>query len=239
MQRTKAGEMRLNREARMAKKDYDTQVKKFGKINDNFICLPDPEDCYVWYYVVFGLEMEGFKGGYYLGKITCPADYPAKAPNIRMITENGRLHTTDSICMSISDMHPESWNPAWKVNQIVCGLLSMWLGDTEGTYGTVYEYNYTLKGGMTFNDKRMELAKESREFTMNHEKFKIFEQYADVIGIKKVPEVPEWAALDEKLKKINEQADEEKRIREEKAKKEAEDRAKAEQERKLAEEKKV
>jgi len=239
MQRTKAGEMRLNREARMARKDYDTQLKKFGKLQDNFICLPDPEDCYVWYYIVFGLEMEGFKGGYYLGKITCPPDYPAKAPNIRMITENGRLHTTDSICMSISDMHPESWNPAWKVNQIVCGLLSMWLGDTEGTYGTVYEYNYQLNGKMTFTDKRMQLAKDSREFTLNHEKFKIFEKYTEAIGINKVPDVPEWAAHTERMEKYNEKLAEEKRIREEKANKEAEERKRQEEERKRAEEKRL
>ena len=80
MKKGTAGQMRLQREAKMCKKDMDAQVKKSGKISDNFICLPDPEDAYSWYYVVFGLDEAPYKGGYYLGKITCPDTYPAKAP---------------------------------------------------------------------------------------------------------------------------------------------------------------
>ena len=47
--------MRLQREAKLAKKDYDAQIKKSGKITDNFICLPDPEDPYVWYFIIYGM----------------------------------------------------------------------------------------------------------------------------------------------------------------------------------------
>ena len=56
----------------MAKKEIETQIKKSGKITDNFICLPDPENAYIWYYVVFGLDIDGFRGGYYFCKIICP-----------------------------------------------------------------------------------------------------------------------------------------------------------------------
>merc|ERR1712167_513422 len=87
---TKAGQMRLQREAKMAARDIATQLKKSGKINDGFICLPDPEDCYTWYYIVFGLDYKEFKGGFYTW--------------------------TEGICLSISDYHPESWNPVWKVS---------------------------------------------------------------------------------------------------------------------------
>jgi ubiquitin-conjugating enzyme E2 J2 len=63
-----------------------------------------------------------------MGKIICPKEYPAKAPKITLITENGRFHTwAEGICLSISDYHPESWNPVWKVNQIVIGLVSFWI----------------------------------------------------------------------------------------------------------------
>jgi ubiquitin-conjugating enzyme E2 J2 len=48
--------MRLQREARMAKKEIKSQIGKYGKLNDNFVCLPDPSDAYTWYYVIFGLE---------------------------------------------------------------------------------------------------------------------------------------------------------------------------------------
>lgn len=153
--------IRLNREARMARKEIDSQIKKHGKVTDNFICLPDPENCFDWYYVVFGLEAEGFHGGFYFGKVTCPKDYPKHAPNIKIYTENGRFSTQeDGICMSISDMHPESWNPVWKVNQMVVGLISFWLGDAEETYGELYEDDYDCS--MSFTDHRIRLAKLSR-----------------------------------------------------------------------------
>ena len=78
--RGNAGQMRLNREAKMAKKDIEAQIKKSGTITDNFICLPDPDDVYSWYYIIFGFEEAAFKGGYYMGKVKCPDNYPANAP---------------------------------------------------------------------------------------------------------------------------------------------------------------
>jgi ubiquitin-protein ligase len=119
--------MRLQREGKMAVKDIQSQIKKTGKINDGFICLPDPEDIYTWYYIVFGLDYKEYKGGFYMGKIICPKEYPAKAPKVIVQTTNGRFHTwNEGICLSISDYHPESWNPVWKVSQIVIGLTSFW-----------------------------------------------------------------------------------------------------------------
>ena len=133
----------------MAKKDIDTQIKKSGTISDNFICLPDPEDIYTWYYVVFGLkEPIHYDGGFYLGKVTCPPNYPASAPNIKIITENGRFRTSgDGICLSVSSFHPESWNPAWKVSQIVIGLVSFWISN-EYTYGAMETYDFKQTDGL-------------------------------------------------------------------------------------------
>ena len=55
--KSQAGAMRLNREAKMAKKEIEAQIKKTGKINESkFICLPDPMDAYVWYYIIWGLD---------------------------------------------------------------------------------------------------------------------------------------------------------------------------------------
>ena len=38
-------------------------------LNDNFICLPDPINIMEWYYVVFNLNKDEFKGGFYMGVI--------------------------------------------------------------------------------------------------------------------------------------------------------------------------
>ena len=169
MQRKNAGQMRLNREAKMAKKDIEAQIKKKGKLEDNFICLPDPEDVYTWYYIIWFNEAP-FKGGYYMGKVKCPDNYPANAPQINLLTENGRFSLQeDGICLSISSFHPESWNPAWKVSQIVVGLSMFWLTEQD-TYGAVYEDEYPKD--IPWDERRMQWAMKSREQVMNHDKFK-------------------------------------------------------------------
>merc|ERR1712196_313057 len=171
-----ATRMRLQREAKMAKKDYDQQVKKNGVINDGFICLPDPENQLEWYYIVYNMDVKEYQGGFYLGKITCPPEYPAKAPNIKMITENGRFQCHGSICLSISDMHPEQWNPVWKVNQIVNGLVSFWQQTGEHTAGAFYPGDIKrrfCRQNETETDYRIKLAKKSRQEVLKHEKFHI------------------------------------------------------------------
>ena len=218
--------MRLQREGKMAKKDIDTQLKKTGKINDGFICLPDPEDIYTWYYIVFGLDYKEYNGGFYMGKIICPPEYPAKAPKVIVQTENGRFHTwNEGICLSISDYHPESWNPAWKVSQIVIGLTSFWQ-TSEDTYGGIYshELGNMKKNGESDKDCIIRLAKESREKVLNHEKFHIFKNYASAIGIDKVPEIKGWAEHQERMDAALEKVKEEKRLAEERRQKQEEER---------------
>ena len=101
--------MRLQRESRMAMKEINAQIKKTGKITDtNFICLPDPNNLKEWYYIIFGLENE-YEGGFYLGKIICSDSYPALAPVITVLTDNGIFKTqaqqADGICLTISHHH--------------------------------------------------------------------------------------------------------------------------------------
>jgi len=103
--------------------------------------------------MLFGLDDLAYRGGYYLGEIICPENYPASAPKINVLTHNGRLVVSnEGICMSISHHHQESWNPAWKVNQIVVGLLSMWLG-RENTYGAISERVYKKNKTMSREDQ--------------------------------------------------------------------------------------
>jgi ubiquitin-conjugating enzyme E2 J2 len=50
-----------------------------------------------------------------------------------MLTPNGRFKTDFRLCLSMSDYHPDTWNPAWSVATILTGLLSFMLEDTETT----------------------------------------------------------------------------------------------------------
>ena len=94
------------------------------------MCSPDPENIFIWYFVVFGLYDCPYEGGFYMGKIIFPPEYPWKPPEIRMLTETGRFDINTPICLSISNFHPESWNPVWPVRSIILGLISFFLEDT-------------------------------------------------------------------------------------------------------------
>lgn len=195
MQHSKqVGTMRLAKEAQNCHKEMQAQMKKNnGRLEDNFICLPDPSNTHEWYYIAFGLDMKGYRGGYFMGKIELPDEYPFKPPKITLITKNGRFHTQkDGICLSISHHHPESWNPMWRVNQIVIGLISYWLSG-EGTYGSIRP-NELNKGTMnTWDDFVQKLTIESRAAVKAHPKYFIFEEYASAIGIdEEMPMIPDW-----------------------------------------------
>lgn len=83
-----------------------------------------------------GPENSPYFGGQYHGHLVFPPDYPFKPPSVYMITPNGRFVTNKRLCLSISDFHPDTWNPAWSVSTILVGLLSFMLEDTA-TMGSI------------------------------------------------------------------------------------------------------
>ena len=104
------GVVRLQKEYKVLAKDFQKQIDEHseGQITiDNFITAPDSNNIFEWYFVVFGLKDEPYIGGYYMGKLKFPTDYPWKPPSIMMITESGRFQVNKRICLSISDYHPE------------------------------------------------------------------------------------------------------------------------------------
>ena len=76
-----------------------------------------------------------------MGKLEFPAEYPWKPPAIKMITDTGRFANNARICLSISDYHPESWNPVWPVKSIIIGLISFFVTEDH----TVGSINTSLK----------------------------------------------------------------------------------------------
>ncbi|XP_066325865.1 probable ubiquitin-conjugating enzyme E2 33 [Miscanthus floridulus] len=79
------------------------------------VARPLPNDILEWHYVLEGSKGTPIEGGYYYGKLKFPPDYPFKPPSICMTTPSGRFAPHKRICMSMSDFHPESWNPMWSV----------------------------------------------------------------------------------------------------------------------------
>ena len=125
-----------------------------------------------------------------MGKLEFPNDYPWKPPAIKMITETGRFETNARICLSISDYHPESWNPVWPVRSIIIGLISFFV-TKDHTVGAIDRTN----------DERERIQKNSAKVIQEHKMYKeLFATFKDNIGLGKAPEV---ASKMEESKAIN------------------------------------
>ena len=99
-----------------------------------------------WHYCLEGPAGSDYAGGYYHGTITFPKEYPFKPPTIMMITPNGRFDVNKRLCLSMSDFHPESWNPLWSVGTIIMGLYSFMQGKQTIIYNSYkpFQKRYTL-----------------------------------------------------------------------------------------------
>merc|ERR1719348_2305433 len=69
---------------------------------------------------------------------------PFQAAYIYMITPSGRFKVNTRLCLSISDFHPDTWNPAWSVASILTGLVSFMTEKTP-TLGSLETSDYTKR----------------------------------------------------------------------------------------------
>ncbi|KZV43465.1 hypothetical protein F511_09908 [Dorcoceras hygrometricum] len=138
----------------------------------NVVARPNPKNILECHYLLEGSDGTPFAGGYYYGKITFPPEYPNKPPGIRMTTPNGRFSTQKKICLSMSDFHPESWNPMWSVSSILTGLLSFMMetGPTTGSVTTTAEEKQRLaRSSLAFNCKNPTFRKLFPEYVEKYE----------------------------------------------------------------------
>lgn len=134
------------------------------------IAHPLHANIFEWHYLVIGPPDSPYHNGYYHGKLVFPKEYPFRPPSIYMITPNGRFACNTRLCLSISDFHPDTWNPAWSVSTILTGLLSFMLEDTP-----------TMGSLSTSACEKRQLAKESLEYNLKDEVF--VELFPDVVTV--------------------------------------------------------
>lgn len=121
---------------------------------------PLPSNILEWHYVITGPQNTPYLDGYYHGTLVFTQQYPFKPPSIYMLTPSGRFQTNRRLCLSISDYHPDEWNPAWSVSSILTGLLSFML-ESSRALGSIET---------TYYDK-LELARQSLEFNLKDHNF--------------------------------------------------------------------
>ena len=97
---------------------------------------PLEENILEWHFVLEGPTESDYSGGWYHGILQFPFDFPLKPPSIQMYTPNGRFSTNTKICLSMTDFHPESWNPMWNTTTILVGFQSF-MQEEALTYGSI------------------------------------------------------------------------------------------------------
>jgi ubiquitin-conjugating enzyme E2 J2 len=136
---------------------------------DNIRAAPKESNILEWHYVIEGPQGSVYEGGWFHGTLTFPTEYPYKPPSIQMFTPNGRFKVNTRLCLSMSDFHPETWNPMWSVGTILMGLYSFMLEDSP-TYGSI----------VTSDTFKRKCARESLEFDCKNKIFcELFSELAD------------------------------------------------------------
>lgn len=144
--------------------------KKDPMTDPRITVAPNESNILEMHYVIEGNEGTPYEGGVYHGKLIFPKEYPLKPPGVMMITPTGRFQPSRRLCLSMSDFHPESWNPMWSVSTILTGLYSFML-ETDPTLGSI-ETTATTK---------QKLAAGSLEYNVKHTPIfsKLFPEYVE------------------------------------------------------------
>ena len=131
-----------------------------AKVDPNVWATPQEDNILVWHYVLKGLDGSAYEGGYYYGKLKFPSQYPFKPPSIMICTPNERFATNTRLCLTMSDFHPESWNPLWSVSTILTGL-----------HNFMHEDSTTVGSIQTSISNKRNYASETMVFNLKNKHF--------------------------------------------------------------------
>jgi ubiquitin-conjugating enzyme E2 J2 len=146
---------------RRLKRDLDRLLEQE---NPQIAVRPSSNSMLEWHFVLHSLPADTvYGGGRYHGKLIFPERYPMAPPALIMVTPSGRLETNQRLCLSMTDFHPESWNPAWSIESILVGVISFMVDETDPkSYGALHEPP----------EVRRKLAKESVAFNRASAEFR-------------------------------------------------------------------
>lgn len=123
------------------------------------IARPNERNLLQWHYIITGPPETPYENGQYHGILTFTDKYPFAGPSISICTPNGRFLCGQRICLSMSDYHPEEWNPTWGVLTILNGFLSFFTGNENALGCTASTEDYKkrcARGSRAFNNNDKE-----------------------------------------------------------------------------------
>ncbi|KAL9320519.1 hypothetical protein ACSQ67_012358 [Phaseolus vulgaris] len=156
--------------------------------SDDFMSLPLEENIFEWQFAIRGPRDTEFEGGIYHGRIQLPSEYPFKPPSFMLLTPNGRFETQTKICLSISNHHPEHWQPSWSVRTALVALIAFMPTNPNGALGSL-DYK---------KEERRTLAVKSREAPPKFgtpERQKLIDEIHEYM-LSKAPPVPQPSATE-------------------------------------------
>ena len=125
-----------------------TEARELQEISKSpaafFAASPLESDLFEWHFTVRGPPDTPYEGGLYHGRILLPPEYPFKAPEILILTPNGRFETGTKICLSITSYHQETWRPSWGIRTILTALVG-YLPSKDGGLGSLSFPNDEIK----------------------------------------------------------------------------------------------
>lgn len=162
-------------------KRITNEIKDLNKNTIDYIqAFPDDNNMLIFYFMLKGEKGSDYDGGYYIGQILLPEDYPMNPGDIMLLTPNGRFEPNHKICLTNTGFHASDWNPLWGIRTILLGIYSIWLTDTEHGISHIRESP----------KKRQQLAQESHNFNtaMYPEITKKFTQFVNSDGGLLIPQ---------------------------------------------------
>lgn len=116
----------------ITEKRLHNELKDLNKNKMEFIQgIQDENNKLVFYFLLKGDKGSSYDGGYYIGKILLPQDYPVKPGDFLMLTPNGRFDIDKKICLSNTGYHLDSSSPIWSIRNVLLGIYSIWMDDKE------------------------------------------------------------------------------------------------------------
>lgn len=113
-------------------KRINGEIKKFLKSDQNIKIYHNPDNILEIYFKIIGNEDSDYKNGEFIGVIKHHEEYPLYAPNLYMLTPNGRFIINKKICLTNTSYHQNTWAPAaWNLQNFLEAFESVWYSNTK------------------------------------------------------------------------------------------------------------